>query len=193
MHRPPSPRPGEAAAEVAPRAAHEARPRQAAPDQLSFHDKGEDGAKEGMKRKTAISTSGSSLSWSKESTPGAPGSASLQAVQRQSSTCSSNFSSMTRTWRAEAEGADRGLTKIAPTEEPAGAEFGDAMLSFGIASTEDFGAGRRLTLDCAGSQQKAPARSPTKPGQQRVSIGMLRSYPCGGSLSCPLRSISTLC
>ena len=53
MHRPPSPRPGEAAAEVAPRAAHEARPRQAAPDQLSFHDKGEDGAKEGMKRKTA--------------------------------------------------------------------------------------------------------------------------------------------
>jgi hypothetical protein len=48
MHRPPPPHSGETVAEVAPRAAHEARSWQAAPDELGFHEKGEDGAKEGM-------------------------------------------------------------------------------------------------------------------------------------------------
>ena len=49
MHRPSSPRPGEAAAKIAPRAAHEACPWQAAPNEPDFHEKGENGAKEGMK------------------------------------------------------------------------------------------------------------------------------------------------
>jgi hypothetical protein len=52
MHRPPSPRPGEAAAEIVSRTAHEARSRPAAPDQLGFHEKGEDGLKEGVRRIT---------------------------------------------------------------------------------------------------------------------------------------------
>jgi len=49
MHRRSSPRPGQAAAKVAPRAAHEARPRQGPPNEPGFHKKGENSTKEGMK------------------------------------------------------------------------------------------------------------------------------------------------